>query len=431
MSERESAIISPSSRTIRDAMRVGVIGLIAAYLVAVPFDEVVREANPGAWSLSKIISIPILGVGTTLLFNQLGRRVLKISNVKWLLVYSGLGLVSLTWTGKPDLTRVGIFMHFVILSITMLYLCQSVRFGTAVFLLPYIAACFAAALYALLSGGMATHGRLTAGAAYNPNIFAGTLGVGLVACIIAWRGAGPIRKCFLMMTGSVLLIAVWYAQSRTVILSLLLSLAICVLWRSQPTKWLRNSRFPRRELLGAGVGFLLVPAIILTTVLLVRAADVGLDSLGRLSDLFSGDWTRATSKRDEIWVTVLKIPRGALGVGFKSFINEYYAMFGEAKAPHNLYLSTYVELGLPGLLVLCGFVLSFLRTIGKNHAHLMTIGWLAVHILLSGFGNDVMDYKYFWVGWLFCNLIVLEDSNSRVDGWGSGRPGHARRAVHR
>jgi O-antigen ligase len=152
--------------------------------------------------------------------------------------------------------------------------------------------------------------------------------------------------------------------------------------------------------------------IIIIFLLLYFNIDVLLfNKLGRISNLIYNEWgniDRVTSGRTIIWENAYKmigefnVYNWIIGYGVDMFAKQYQLIYGSLKPPHNSYILIFFELGIVGLLLFLLFLVSlFYRIIKKNRNIAL---FILIYLILAMFGNDIIYYHHFWIGWLFINF---------------------------
>lgn len=121
--------------------------------------------------------------------------------------------------------------------------------------------------------------------------------------------------------------------------------------------------------------------------------------------------------RISIWIASLEMLKHywVLGAGINNFSVAYssYAGFapvfkGYGRAAHNIYLGTWVELGVVGIALLLLAVRSQFREVQRAHLEFDPISvaseaacWA---VLVAGFFLDVLWRKYFWLSWILLTI---------------------------
>src|SRR5699024_1407218 len=110
---------------------------------------------------------------------------------------------------------------------------------------------------------------------------------------------------------------------------------------------------------------LLLSVLIITFVFVIgseqitESFNVNFSEINRLDDLLTGNMSEATTGRTEIWRTGLAEGNSFIGTGFMTYRDVVNA------PAHNIYISTFVEAGLIGLLLIITYFIILLITVGK------------------------------------------------------------------
>lgn len=381
---------------------------LGAYVFFLPFEPVSvigsqRSGTSIEWVLGVLAGIAVLG---TMVVRGRFRRPPKAT--LWWSMLAIWATLSSAWAINPDF----VFRRLpTVASLLGLYLiCASTRFEErelkVVALLSIAGGC-AAALYTAL----VYHPAITTGAAAlrssmvwgnreaDPNDFALTLVLPLALSFGAYlfmrRGSGRIvmLAAFSLMSYAVLL-----TLSRGALIAMLVMLLIYV--RYMP-------RHSRRRLL-IPVSVFAVAAIAMSAVLYERfllAIQTG--GAGRL----------------DIWTAGLQAIKehGLIGAGLDNFPLAYTEVAGYAsqfrglgRAAHNIFLNVWVELGVPGLILLLAAMRSHLRNakrVLQARADQFSAPILICHaacwsVVVGGFFLDILWRKPFWLVWTFLMLAL-------------------------
>lgn len=115
-----------------------------------------------------------------------------------------------------------------------------------------------------------------------------------------------------------------------------------------------------------------------------------------------------TAGRLTIWENYLSLPQTVLGVGVGS-ASAFYASHigGKGWTPHNVYLLLMTELGLLGLILWCTIHFLLIKAAWRYKGSCFTLLWMAVFFPLFGLGNDILYYRYYWIGiFLFFTFLA-------------------------
>lgn len=255
---------------------------------------------------------------------------------------------------------------------------------------------------------------------FHPNSFSGTQ-LGTLPIIVAmWRSAPVWGKLILVAQAIGAILVALFTGSRTGYVAAAVWIAY-IFYRAK-------SKF-RTLVLAAAIGIVIIP--------LVPA-----EYTDRFSTIFSQQDKEGASidMRKEIYTDAWSIfVQHPLGVGVGAFPVIRERTFGRSQDTHNLYLEIGTNLGIPGLIVFLGFVVSMVRSLRRievqaancsarlaaryNHERLATdsnarshiqdlqllqaiaaglIGFLIIRLALGLFGHDM--YEIYW--WFAAGLTL-------------------------
>jgi len=131
--------------------------------------------------------------------------------------------------------------------------------------------------------------------------------------------------------------------------------------------------------------------------------------LSRFALLLSDDPYLATAGRTEIWSRMAASMSSPLGVGIGCFGDTFSHVYGYERLPHNQWLYTFGELGIPGVLMLFAASSLALREgirMGRSHTAMAAGIWFFVPLMTVG--NDVLFYQYWWAALVGASLVSVE-----------------------
>jgi O-antigen ligase len=205
----------------------------------------------------------------------------------------------------------------------------------------------------------------------------------------------PAQKLLSIGALGALGIGVFITQSRGVLLAIIVTMLVFVYYTK--ARW--QVLVPIATLL---VGALLLPETF----------------FARTTKLFTGEDTTGAG-RTEIWsVGLAALERvGIFGAGLSNYseiyqLSDAYSPGVWTKAAHNIYLGTWVELGVIGLLLLLAALASHLLAArGARRAHLSGILLPAIEaacfgLLASSFFTDRLWGKVFWLPWILLTWSI-------------------------
>ena len=239
----------------------------------------------------------------------------------------------------------------------------------------------------------------------------------LSAIIVSKRKSAKAANLFFLAACCLCLVYTW---SRGAWLGIIFSLIIFLIVSTS-----------KSIILGIiGVAALPFAPLVLPSSILNRITSIG--NVGDSSTLY----------RVHIWEGAMKLAQSfnlsGIGVGTEAFSKVYpdYSLSGIEKAPHahNLFLQTWIEIGLPGLIVLIVTILIFIqcsfsffkKSAGgqmKTGKFLSLAGFCGIMgVLLQGFTDYIWyNYRVYLMFWLIIGLTVaiqnfsVEDSRPGVE----------------
>jgi O-antigen ligase len=225
----------------------------------------------------------------------------------------------------------------------------------------------------------------------NPNDFASSLLLPLSLTIAGFLAARKLSRQSAMLTaGAVMALGIFLTMSRGALF------ALCVM----ALVYAVRNRLQKRYL---------VPAAMIAFLLMLVPQEFFL----RLSEAAA---SRAGGRLD-IWLVGLEIVKhhGLFGAGVGNFEIAYQQFAGFAtvfrgfsRAPHSVYLQVAAELGVVGLVLLAGAVVSHLKRLRRAIGFVETPDSLLVGIeaacialLAHGLVMNLLWRKSFWMAWIF------------------------------
>lgn len=109
---------------------------------------------------------------------------------------------------------------------------------------------------------------------------------------------------------------------------------------------------------------------------------------------------------------------GLIGAGINNFLAVFYSYAGYYRGPHNIYLGTWVELGIAGLILLLVAAGSQLKQVWRQRVKFypILVGAEAAcwAVLVSGLFLDVIWRKYFWLSWILLAISAQKSGSSQL-----------------
>jgi O-antigen ligase len=388
-------------------IRWPVVSTFGLYAFLVPFDTVATLAEGGGATLTRLVGVLAGGVLLVagLVERRLGRPPLA---ALWWVLFMVWGIVSAVWAIDPDLvfrrlpTALSLVaLYFIAVSFkptrTELYwVCLLVvAGGVAAAATGYLYGLEAAATRGTARGTLVLGGRSA-----NPNTLAAALLLPLALVMGgfgSWRN--PIHKLLALGVLGVLGIGIYMTKSRGALVMIVVAMLVFV-FRTR-VRW--QSLVP--------IAMLLALVVVLPGTFFARAGMV-----------LTGEDTTGAG-RTEIWKVGLNALEhvGILGAGLENYSEVY--RFSDAYSPgvwtkeaHNTFLTAWVELGVPGIVLLSAALASHLlviRTVSRaalGGALLPALEAACFGMLAGAFFADRLWVKYFWLPWI---LLVWAVTNAR------------------
>jgi O-antigen ligase len=237
--------------------------------------------------------------------------------------------------------------------------------------------------------GAAVRGTLTvADQSANPNGVAAVLTVPLALAIGGFVGIPGLAVRALSVSAlAVMGLGIFMTMSRGALVAVMALVTVCM-YR-----------------LRAGWRVLLVVAVLLGVV--ATMPDAFFD---RVRNVLPGGTDSTGAGRTNIWTVAVAAlaQHGWFGAGLNNFLLAYgQIVAGPARGAHSTYLGTWVELGLPGLVLLgAGVIAHFLAyprlpdASSRSRVVRGTIEAACVAMLVGAFFSDRLWEKYFWLPWI-------------------------------
>ena len=243
------------------------------------------------------------------------------------------------------------------------------------------------------STGEITQARFSITEGFNPTWYAAQILWAIVISVYFIQNTNFLSKVLLIAADVFLLFLLILTGGRNAFIALVLSLTISILYLY---------RFKAKKIIKYTFMFL----VLVTSTYYIIEATVGLEILDRFIDirlLIEGDSSRATAGRTDIWINYLNVINEYVifGSGFKSSSG----IVGESA--HNIYITVLFETGIIGILLLLLFIQKLIMVSLKVKNTLsITILAMSLALLLLGFGNDTLYYKYWWTGFLVFIILI-------------------------
>ncbi len=380
-------------------------------------------------TLIKIIGLATFWGFLTQLF--LGKKTFKTHHFFMLLsIYLGWCLLSLTWAIQPEQSwlRIESLVQLFALAILGYNLVGSKK-DIYLILGSYFLGALAAAGLGIYNGYLHEFTtRITICNLQDPNYFARLLGIGVIFSgyfLLISKNKAIRLICFLAGLG--MLFAVLLSGSRGAWMALFFVFVTgLILFRKSAGEFFRKTFSGPDPAKKARLLITLLFSILLAFFLVSKLPQV---VSVRAQTVFSLAEDKGSGRLD-IWTVGLKIIKEhfALGAGLDNFPYAYTKYFGQIpginpeiglnKNPHNIFLATLTELGIPGLFIFLSLFICLWRCAGnsENMTDSALSRLLIVFLATAGLTCADQHRKFFWLAMvipvLFEQFAVLRSVSS-------------------
>ncbi|HAU32209.1 MAG: Glycosyl transferase group 1 [Desulfotomaculum sp. 46_296] len=361
-------------------------------------------------TLIKIIGLATFWGFLTQLF--LGKKTFKTHHFFMLLaIYLGWCLLSLAWAIQPGQSWLRLESLAQLLALAILgYNLVGSKKDIFLILGSYFLGALAAAGLGIYNGFLHEFTtRTTICSLQDPNYFARLLGIGMIfSCYFILTIRNKAIRLISFLAGLGMLFAVLLSGSRGAWLALFFVLLIgLILFRKPAGDALRKAFSGSGPAKKARFLTALLFAFLLTFFAISKLPQV---VSVRAQTLFSLSEERGAGRLD-IWMVGLKILKEnlALGVGLDNFPYAYTKYFSQIpgispeiglnKNPHNIFLATITELGIPGFILFLSLFVYLWRCAG-NSGNLTDSALgklLIVFLAVAGLTCADQHRKFFWL----------------------------------
>jgi O-antigen ligase len=396
---------------------------LVLYFASAPLDGVLPVYGLGGFG-PMVVAGMILVLLFTVLRGGLDRRVLTALPLIVLLWWSA---VTLFWSDTPSVAARSLVVQvYLVLPVVFAFGCPlppAWRRLCIVTLSASVCVTITYGAYAVLSfGGLRWAGRLSVSDDYNPSWLAAQAGLVVLLAVCALTSwSRRTSRLIWSLAGTFAFLGLLATQGRNALIALIGTLVLVFGPRLQMRmfQFFSGGWIARRHIRSMALGASLVivmSALSIAAFVELASRYPGVISFERIARLFSGDSDLATAGRTILWADYLSILADShiwlLGAGIWSASDVHLTFAGSSLPPHNVFLSLLVELGLPGLflylLALLALARVALRLTGPDGVMAAAV---LVYSFLLGFGNDVLLYKYFWLG---LTLVAVLSAQSRA-----------------
>lgn len=381
---------------------------LGAYALLLPFDSItVITEGPSGPTVTRVIGAV---AGAILLVTAVatGRLVRPPAAALWWTLFTIWGAVSTAWALDTDvvLGRVPTAAGLLLLYVVATSVKGSGKQVSAVCALAILGGMAAAAYATYTWGAGGSYGEVTGRASLivaereeDPNQFATSL---LLPLALAAGGFAGVRHTLVRWGSLVGVLVIGIGLLLTMSRGTLIALAAMGGWYAYRAGVRRTTWIP---FLVLGLGIWFMPPLFFERL-----------------NLESG-----VASRLDIWRVGLQAAwkYGLIGAGLSNFplaFNQfagYSTVFrGYSRGSHNVWLGTLVELGVVGLGLLAGGIVSHLRRLGRgpdaHHHHwaLSAVESACIGVLVSGTFLDILWRKSFWLPW----ILLVQVANCTASG---------------
>ena len=355
--------------------------LVVLSAAAISLPTALVGITTGLFLISWIL-LGFTGDGFRVTLNTLTQNlVARAAMLLWLFV--GIGMIWSSATPHIAFETFGQYRELLLIPLMMSVMQQGVPLRV---FYGFLAGHFAATLLAYvpwISAGTATLGASASG--FHSHIPFGTFAAFLIfACLILGMAQKPIRARLFSMAGVMAFHLLFINTGRAgfVILGLLLLIFAVSYWR-----WRGLIAYCGVALLTLSVLYQYSPTfknrLIEATQIEIAAREINRT-------------TEASHARPALWINTLNIieKTPAFGTGTGSFRTEYKKISPvESRNPHQQFLLTWAELGVPGLLLLIFLLYSQFSALAKQprSKQLIAYGFLLAFIIHSFINSSILD----------------------------------------
>jgi O-antigen ligase len=381
------------------AFRWPITLIFGAYVFVLPFSHVAVVADSGGVSMTRLIGI--VAICAFVAVGLVEKRLVRPpASALWLIALVLWAITTLAWSVSPEESwgRLPTVVSLVALYLAAVCFRVSERELRIVCLLAMIGGALAATA-GVISGfadapDAARASLSVAGQTANPN------GVAQILLLPVGMAVGLLlssRNVLSRVAALAVIVAVGAAIFLTMSRGSLLAIAImlCVLLVRSRVRW--------QVVVVVGVLAVLLPFM----------PDMFFE---RVNVVITGEEPTGAG-RTEIWQVGMSLLSrfGWLGSGFNTFA----IVHGGGRAPHNIFLGTWVDLGAVGLALLLTMFFTHLRIARRASSGASELGFpvaieaVCYAILVSSCFGDSLWAKHFWVPWI---LAVWASRNARPVG---------------
>lgn len=290
--------------------------------------------------------------------------------------------------------------------------------NTQVIISTYIVGLLTIGIYSLIISEAGFQRFITLGSG-NPTEYSARLIWGIISLFYIYKNTKLYLKPFVILLFIAFAIFLLLTQGRNAILallgSLLLAISICYtpIYYSFIKKQIIVNIIRIKHLLKV-FALLIIFGFVIHNVLFYFNLYEQLDRVLVLLEVMDEAPERITAGRSSIWQNYLSITDFNLliGNGVRSGRILYSQVYGVWASPHNVFILIFFNYGILGITLFTGFILSLLYFPIKTIHFRFTLFTFAFTLILLGFGNDTLYYKYWWIGIFLFLIFSLESSKN-------------------
>lgn len=386
--------------------------VIFLFCLSVPIDFLTGRLLSGI-SASTIFSAPII---LFFIFDLVLKKEIYLPKALLILILIPcLGLPQLVINSNYPLDRIAAYIYYLTTTIAVVNLAVNYKIKTNILIISSTIGVLIMSIYLLTEGTIGYGGTRLATTTrdLNPNNASGFILLGIATSI--WMlsiYSNKLLKAFGGLTLVIFALVLLLLQSKTsfiaITVALFFTLFLKIFNQHQSSKRLDFKKIVInffKLFIFLGLGYYILNKVL-------ENFNISFSSLNRINDLFSGNLDSATTGRSDIWENAFSHPNFILGTGFLSFREEY------ARKAHSVYVSTFMETGIVGILLLISFYIALLfalKNMIKSHNNeIYTYGFIVVFLIMFGFGNEIMEFKFFWQGLIIIHLIRYDSKLKKI-----------------
>jgi len=386
--------------------------LLSTYLFLLPWDGLFLIELNFPFSPS---FIPLGFVAVIYVFLLLKKRKILVPQVlKPLILLFFYMLLSLLWTpalneGLSNGIRI---VSYVATAIILYNLSHAFKINVQYLIMAFLLGVFLVGVYSFQQVGFSMQ-RFSIAGGFNPSWYAAFLLWGVIFADFLSKLFKRKHKIFFISTILFMLFLLLLTQGRNSILALvasyifviIINFIIRIFTKIKKRSFVVNLDPVRLKTLFSFFG---VFTIIISFYILFNYLNLwdNIERVFLITELIDGDPDRATAGRTIIWDNYLQLFDNNIifGEGVRAHDALAYS------SPHNNYITLLYNFGILGFLlwmIFLGKVFKLSLIMDKNRTFLFR--WFFFATLFLGIGNDILYYKYWWIGLTI--LILVRQNN--------------------